>query len=124
MLAEYLTKGTVIDLETRVSDSVTLRLGHKLFMPARLVELEGKLACQTIQGVPANVTIPEGTSRLSIEIASLPVDAAMVAEMAQVGAVIATDAPVSDSVSLSINQERVADARLCVYQGRYAVEVL
>lgn len=124
MLSEYLTKGTVIDLETRVSDAVTLRLGHKLFMPARLVDLGGKLACQTIQGVPPNVTIPEGTSRLSIEIASLPVDAATISELAQVGAVAATDVPVSDSVSLSINQERVAEARLCVYQGRYAVEVI
>jgi flagellar motor switch/type III secretory pathway protein FliN len=124
MLSEYLTKGTVIDLETRVSDAVTLRLGHKLFMAARMVEVGGKLACQTIQGVPANVTIPEGTSRLSIEIASLPVDAALVAELSQVGAVISSDAAVSDSVSLSINQERVAEARLCVYQGRYAVEVV
>ncbi len=124
MLSEYLTKGTVIDLETRVSDAVTLRLGHRLFMPARMVEVGGRLACQTIQGVPANVTIPEGTSRLSIEIAALPVDATQVAELAQVGAVVSTDAAVSDTVWLSINQERVAEARLCVYQGRYAVEVV
>jgi flagellar motor switch/type III secretory pathway protein FliN len=124
MLSEYLTKGTVIDLETRVSDAITLRLGHKLFMPARMVEIQGKLACQTVQGAPTNITTPEGTSRLSIEVGSLPVDTAMVAELAQVGAVVSLDTPLSDSVVLSINQERVAEARLCVYQGRYAVEVV
>lgn len=124
MLSEYLSKGTVIDLEVRVSDSITLRVGHKAFMPARMVSIDGKLGCQTIQGAVSHATIPEGTSRLSIELASLQVDPTVLAELGQVGACFATERPANDKVTLSINQERVADARLCVYQGRYAVEVL
>ncbi len=124
MLSEYLTKGTVIDLETRVSDALTLRVGHKPFMPARMVDVGGKFACQTLQGIATNITIPEGTSRLSIELAAIPVEPSLIAELAQVGAVVTTDKPIGDAVILSINQERVAEARLCVYQGRYAVEVV
>jgi flagellar motor switch/type III secretory pathway protein FliN len=124
MLSEYLSKGTVIDLESRVSDAITLRVGHKVFMPARLIDVAGKLGCQTIQGAASNVTIPEGTSRLSIEFASQNVEPSVLAELGQVGAVFLTDQPLTERVALSINQERVAEARLCVYQGRYAVEVL
>jgi flagellar motor switch/type III secretory pathway protein FliN len=124
MLSEYLTKGTVIDLEVRVSDGLTLRVGHKPFMPARMVEVGGRFACQTIQGVVSNVTIPEGTSRLSIELGALPMEASGLAELSQAGAVLVTDREVSNTVYLTINQERVGEAKLCVYQGRYAVEVV
>jgi flagellar motor switch/type III secretory pathway protein FliN len=124
VLSEYLSRGTVIDLEVPVSDAVTLRVGHKPFMPARIGEVDGKLACQTVQGAVAHVAVPEGTSRLSIELASLTVEPTSLAELSQVGAIFVTDQSIGSEVSLSINQERVAKGRLCVYQGRYAVEVL
>jgi flagellar motor switch/type III secretory pathway protein FliN len=124
VLSEYLSKGTVIDLEVPVSDAVTLRVGHKAFMAGRLIDVDGKLACQTVQGAATNVAVPEGTSRLSIELASLPIDSAVFSELSQVGAILVTEQSVSSEVALSINQERVAKGRLCVYQGRYAVEVL
>lgn len=124
VLPEYVTKGTVIDLEVPVSDAVSLRIGSKLFMPARLVDIDGMLGCQTVQGVAPVLTIPEGTSRLSVEIAAAPVDHQMLAELGQVGAVFNTGRPIGNRVVLSINQDRVAEARLSVYQGRYAVEVL
>ena len=112
LLSDYLTTGTVIDLEVAVSDGLSLRIGHKLFMPARMIEVEGMLACQTIQGAATNLSIPEGTSRLSIELDALPIDPGGMAELAQIGAVIVTDKIISDRVALSINQERVAEARL------------
>lgn len=123
MLSEYLARGAVIDLEVPVSDLITLRVGAKPFMAARMISVDGKLACQTVQAAPSNLSVPEGTSRLCIEAASLPVDAAEVAELGQAGAVIVTGIDVGDNVTLNINQEKVADARLCVYQGRFAVEV-
>ncbi len=124
LLSDYLTKGTVIDLEVGVTDALSLRVGHKLFMPARMIEVDGKLGCQTVQGAATNLTIPEGTSRLSIELAAVPIDPGGLAELGQVGSVLVTDKELDDQVFLSINQERVAEARLCVYQGRYAVEVV
>lgn len=124
MLSEYLSKGTVIDLEVPVSDAVTLRVGHKAFMPARLVEVEGRLGCQVIQGSLTNLAVPDGTSRLSIELASMAADAALLTELGQVGSVLVLDMAPGQQVSIVINQEKVADAKLCVYQGRFAVEVL
>jgi len=124
MLSEYLSKGTVIDLEVPVSDAVTLRVGHKAFMPARLVEVDGRLGCQVIQGSLTNLAVPDGTSRLSIEIAAVAVDAARLTELGQVGSVLVLDMAPGQQVSIVINQEKVADAKLCVYQGRFAVEVL
>jgi flagellar motor switch/type III secretory pathway protein FliN len=124
MLSEYLSTGTIIDLEVPVSDAVTLRLGHKPFVPARLAVVDGVLGCQVVQGSLSNLAVPEGTSRLSIEIGSVSVDAARLTELGQVGSVLMLNAAPSDSVSLVINQERVGSARLCLYQGRFAVEVL
>ncbi len=124
MLSEYLTSGTVIDLEVPASDCVTLRIGHKPFMPARLVSIDGRLGCQVIQGVLSNLAVPDGTSRLSIEFGAVPVDVAKITELGQVGAVLPLDQALNQSVSLVINQERVGEARLSVYQGRFAVEVI
>lgn len=124
MLTEYLSKGTVIDLEVPVSDAVTLRLGHKAFMPARLVEVEGRLGCQVVQGSLTNLAVPDGTSRLSIELASVTADPARLTELGQVGSVLVLDMAPGQQVSIVINQEKVAGAKLCVYQGRFAVEVI
>jgi len=124
MLTEYLSKGTVIDLEVPVSESVTLRVGHKAFMPARLVEVEGRLGCQVVQGSLTNLAVPDGTSRLSIELASIAADAARLTELSQVGSVLVLDMAPGQQVSIVINQEKVAGAKLCVYQGRFAVEVV
>ncbi len=124
VLSEYVSKGTIIDLEVPASDAVTLKIGSKVFMPARLVDVDGMLGCQTIQGTAPVLTVPDGTSRMSVEIASVSVDHNTLAELAQVGAVYKTGRPIGSRVVLSINQDRVAEARLCVYQGRYAVEVL
>jgi hypothetical protein len=124
LLSEYVTKGTIIDLEVSASDTVTLRVGSKLFMPARMVDIDGMLGCQTVQGTAPSLTLPEGTSRLSVEIASVAVDHNLLSELAQVGSVFNTGRPIGNRVVLSINQDRVAEARLSMYQGRYAVEVL
>ncbi len=124
VLSDYVSKGTIIDLEVPASDAVTLRIGGKVFMPARLVDVDGMLGCQTIQGTAPVLTVPDGTSRMSVEIASVSVDHHVLAELAQVGSVFNTGRPVGSRVVLSINQDRVAEAKLCVYQGRYAVEVL
>jgi flagellar motor switch/type III secretory pathway protein FliN len=124
LLSEYVTKGTVIDLEVPVSDGLVLRVGGRVFMPARMVDIDGMIGCQTVQGIAGNLTMPEGTSRLSIDLAAVPVDQAILSEMGQVGAVFNTGRRFSDKVTLTINQERVADAVLSVYQGRYAVEVV
>lgn len=124
LLSEYLTSGTVIDLEVPISDCVTLRVGHKPFMPARLVSVEGRLGCQVIQGVLSNLSVPDGTSRLSIECGAIPVDEARITELGQVGAVLTLEQAISSAVSLVINQERVGESRLGVHQGRFAVEVL
>jgi flagellar motor switch/type III secretory pathway protein FliN len=37
--------------------------------------------------------------------------------------VLVTDMPLSERVNLVINQEKVGEGRLCVYEGRFALEV-
>jgi flagellar motor switch/type III secretory pathway protein FliN len=67
--------------------------------------------------------IAEGATQLSVELGAVELDASQVAELSQGGAVITTALPVSGLVNLVINQEKVAEARLCVYEGRFAIEV-
>jgi hypothetical protein len=50
-------------------------------------------------------------------------DGLQIAELSQPGAVLVTDTPVSERVSVTINQEKVGEGRLCVYEGRFALEV-
>jgi flagellar motor switch/type III secretory pathway protein FliN len=123
MLSEYLTKGTVIDLEVKASESITLKIGAKPWMPARLLDVGGKLGCEMTPGALTVPQIAEGATQLSVELGAVELDASQVAELSQGGAVITTALPVSGLVNLVINQEKVAEARLCVYEGRFAIEV-
>ncbi len=123
MLSDYLKKGTVIDLEVRASDSVTLRIGSRPWMPARLVDINGKFGCEMAPGALSTPAVPEGTTRLSVSLGNLTLDAAMMAELSQGGAVLTTEIPVQERVVLIINDDKVGEARLCVYEGRFAIEV-
>ena len=75
---------------------------------------------------PGALTVPqiaEGATQLSVEFGSLELDAAQLAELSQGGAILTTALPLAGLVNLVINQEKVAEARLCVYEGRFAIEV-
>lgn len=124
MLTEYLSSGTVIDLEVPVSDLMTVKVGAKPFVSARMVVVDGMFACQTTQAAVVASAPPEGTSRLCVELAAATVDSQVIAELGQPGAMFVTDKAVSERVTLTINQEKVGEAKLCLYQGRFAVEVL
>ena len=123
MLSEYLTKGTVIDLEVKASESVTIKIGNKAWMPARLVDVGGVLGCEMAPGALAVPPVVEGATQLAVEFGTCNLDATRLAELGQGGAVLVTDIPSGGVVNLVINQERVGTARLCVYEGRFAIEV-
>jgi flagellar motor switch/type III secretory pathway protein FliN len=123
MLADYLRTGTVIDLEVLASETVQIRLGSKLWGLGKLVMVNNQFAVEMTGGMPVAPVLPEGTTRLAIEIGAQNVDAATLAELTQVGSVLLTEVPVSDSVQLVINGEGVGSAALCSYQGRFAITV-
>lgn len=123
MLSEYLTKGTVIDLEVKATDTVTIKVGNKPWMPARLVDVGGTISCEMTPGALTVPQISEGATQLSVEVGSLSLDSTQLAELSQAGAILMTQIPVSGVVQLVINQERVGEARLCIYEGRFAIEV-
>ena len=124
MLSDYLIKGTVIDLEVRASDTITLRVGNKAWMPGRMVNVGGNFGCEMVPGAVVAPSVAEGTTRLSVELASINLEAAQLAELGQPGAILVSSAPLGARVTLVINQEKVGEARLCVYEGRFAIEVL
>lgn len=123
MLAEYLTKGTVIDLEVKASESLTLKVGNKPWMPARLLDVGGCFGCEMTPGAMTVPQIAEGATQLSVEIGAFAIEGSQLAELSQAGAILMTQIPVSGIVNLVINQEKVAEARLCIYEGRFAIEV-
>jgi flagellar motor switch/type III secretory pathway protein FliN len=123
MLSEYLTKGTVIDLEVKASESITIKVGNKPWMPARLLDVGGNLGCEMTPGALTVPQVADGATQLSVEFGSVNLDALQLAELSQAAAILTTPLPVSGLVNLVINQEKVAEARLCVYEGRFAIEV-
>ena len=124
MLSDYLKPGTVIDLEVKASDMLTVRVGGKVWMPARMVNVDGLFGAEIVPGAVSAPSTPEGTTRLSVELGGAQLDPAGLAELGQAGAILATKNAVGEEVILSINQEAVGKARLCLYEGRFAIEVI
>jgi hypothetical protein len=123
MLGDYLRSGTLIDLESRASDALTLRAGTKAWHSARGCISNGCYAFEVIPGGSAPPGLPEGTTRLSISLGSTRLDGGVVAELAQPGAMWETTVPATDRVELLINGEAVGEGRLGLYEGRFAVTV-
>lgn len=123
MLVDYMHAGTTIDLEVAVSDLCTLRVANKPWLPGRVCEVGGKLAIEIVAGTVSTLTLPEGSTRLCIDFGSLEVDPAILPEISQVGAVFVTDIPVGSSVAMVVNGDKVAEASLCTYEGRFAISV-
>jgi flagellar motor switch/type III secretory pathway protein FliN len=123
LLEEYLQSGTVIDLETRLTDKITLRVGPRPWAMARLVTVENTWAFEILPGAPAVTHPPAGTTRLSIEFEPLSLRGSALAELSQSGAVLTTDRPVNDRVLLAIDNQVIKGAVLQSYEGRFAITV-
>ncbi len=123
-LIDYTRSGTSIDLEVPISELMTLKLGNKPWLMVRMGECGGRCAYETMPSPVIQREIPSGTTRVHIEFPSFVVDDTIIVELAQSGAIYVADFPVPENVQLVINGEKVADAVLQMYQGRFAVTVL
>lgn len=124
MLVDYTRSGTVIDLEIPMGDTAIIRGQGKSLYLGRLCNVGGVFGVETLPGPAASPALPEGTTRLSIELGGATLELSTVAELAQPGAILETQIPLSDRVQMVINGERVAEAHLCSYEGRFAVSVI
>ncbi len=123
MLPEYMKPGAVIDLEVALSERVSLRSKGKIWNLAKLVEVEGKFGFEVIDDLVPAPRLPEGTTRMSIELGRIKLDSAHLQEISRPGALCATEIPTSSNVNLIINDEKVAAAELLIYEARYAMRV-
>jgi flagellar motor switch/type III secretory pathway protein FliN len=123
-LVDYLKPGSVIDLETPVSDAVVVHFAGKPYMPGRLGEVQGKLGFEILPGPVPSTSIPEGTTRLSVASAIFRMEGAQMSELSQPGAAWDTGISLGDVVAVVINGGKVAEARLCVFEGRLAISIL
>lgn len=123
MLAEYTRSGTIVDLEVAISDRGVLRQGGKPWLPVRFVNIQGQFGFQTIPGPVPTAALPEGTTRLSLQLGTVVFDGPTLYEMTQTGAIFESEIELGDQVQLVINGEKVGDATLCTYEGRFAISV-
>ena len=123
MVVDYLNPGSTIDLEVPISDRLTLYLGGKPWMQARMVDLGGRLGLEILPGQVSSLVLPEGTTRISIEMGTVALEAAEVSELSQHGTFTDTGIELSDRVNMVINSQKVAEATLCTFQGHFAITV-
>ena len=123
MLSNYVKSGMSYDLETLVSDSVTILANNKPWIQSKLSIVDGNFCIETQNPKLQKDKLPTGTTRLSFVLGSLEIDPKMAVELKQVGAALNTEIPVSDKIAVMVNGEKVADATLRSYQGNFAVSV-
>ncbi|MEZ4754325.1 MAG: hypothetical protein R3A13_08465 [Bdellovibrionota bacterium] len=124
MLADYTRPGTLVDLEMPVEDRVFLRLDGSPWLPGRLCKCNSQFVVKVISGPIPNRVIPSDSSRLSIDLGELTLSSLNLAESSQIGAVIATQIPVSNLGRMMIHETQAAQVEIGIYQGKFAVKVL
>ena len=123
MLSEYTRSGTVIDLEVPISDVITLRSGGKPWVPARLWNCDGKFGFEILQEPLVPWKLPDGTTRLSIQFKSINPAPGTTAELMQQNAIYECPDKLDNQVTIAVNDEKVASARLFCFEGRFAITV-
>lgn len=129
MLSNYLISGTVVDLETPVSDSIIVKVDNQPLIKAKLLTCKRGddkeyFAIKNISGNLVQTKLPEGTSRLSIELNDLSLDNQLLQDFIHPNAVADTGILVGDEVKLLIQGEVVGKAKLKIFEDRFAIEVL
>ena len=124
MLSDYLKQKTLVDLEVGVTDMCVLRSEGRVLMPARIVDVGGKIGCEITPGPVAATPQMDGATRLSVELGSVEIEGSSLSEYTQAGSILVTDLPLKDVVQLIINGERVGQAQLCTFEGRFAISVI
>lgn len=123
LLEDYLQSGTIIDLEAPVSDRVTIRVGSKPWCNGRMCNVSGRLGVEVLPPPVSVPGAPEGTTRIYIEFDTYSVDSSAMAELAQPGAILDTGRVLTDRVFLVIDGQKVKNATLQIYEGRFAMTV-
>lgn len=122
-VGDYTRSGTIVDLETPMSDTITMRIGTKNLLLGRIVQCRGAFAIETLAKPPTVSAVPAGTTRLAIELGEIKVDPYTYSEMSQPGSIIETAMPITDEVNVMIQGEKVATALLQSYRGNFAMTV-
>jgi hypothetical protein len=122
-IPNYVKPRTVVDLEIPVNDTVIVRNAGKPLFAAKLIDVEGSFGFEVIPGTPPTPVVPEGMTRVGIEILSFNIDGPVLSEL-QGGSMYSTGVPLDDKVSLVVGGERVARAKLCSFEGRFAIAVM
>ncbi len=124
MLIDYMRSGTLIDLEVPVGKPVVARLDEVSWVSGELCHFHGSLALAVTESSVVQKNLPEGTTRVRVEIARAELDHEGIVEHQQKGAVLLTRVPINTTASLLISGENVASAIIHELDGSYALSVL
>ena len=124
-LSEYTSPGTIVDLETPLTDHIILKLNTGELLIGKLRTMGEEFVIEVGVGSPPPLNQPEGTSRVAVRIGSIKIPPNRDAtEMLQPGSMIQTGLPVSDVAALVVGAERIGRIKLCTYEQRFAMTVL
>ena len=124
MLIDYMRGGTTVDLGVPVSSEVFVRVGERLLARGEICRFNGRFAVKITDLNVAAPEAPDATTRVQISVAEVELDSVALLEISQIGAYLPTAVGVSDTVSMLISGENVAEARLGELDGRFAINVL
>lgn len=124
LLTDYLKSQAVVDLESVVTDKVTVRVDGKATHLMRLHNVDGKFGFEGLEDILPNPIMPEGTTRIGIELARFTFDPSQLAEISLSGSIFESEIKLGKRVNLVINNEKVGEADLMVYEGRFAMRVV
>ena len=123
-ISHYTVPGAVIELETPVSDYVTVRVADKPWLMARLCLVGETIGLEMTSRTATEPADAEGIQRVSIRLGDFHVDVNSLSEGSQAGAILVSSLKASNIVKLYANNTVVARARLQTYSGSFALTVI
>lgn len=114
-----LRKGEFLPLDRAKIDSVSLMIDDKPFLPARLYQVEEKLALQ-IQGLGGQSTISSGEI-LRLCSPAFEISSESLTEISQVSSILITDLDLHTMVQIMAGDAKVAEGRIAYSLGSLGV---
>lgn len=122
-ISEYTKRGSLVDLDVVIGDSVTLLHATKPWLPGRLCVIGNNFGIETMAVPLTSSALQDGDTRLSFQLGSFHMEPALASEMTQIGAVLQTPIALSSRVEICANDRKISEGQLCVNEGRFAVKI-
>ncbi len=124
LIIDYTKVGTVIDLESKLSNKVIIKKNGHVWADGELSYLNGRFVVKISNISKPKEEFPKGSTKVTVEIARVELSRESLIEYSQENSYLLTNTSIGSTAYLVISGERVAKSEIVLVNGNFGISIL